>query len=90
MQTPPLTAWFVHASAEHSYLYFFFRTASVKARCVFFFELSLVCAVLTDDLQLARVEVARCRVEETSADDFFFLASFATAAASAFLSWLSL
>jgi hypothetical protein len=86
----------VHPSAEHVYLYFFRLTFFNDSR--FLFE-SLFCTIFTVGLLrtaagVARVEDARRRVEETSADAslFFFLTSFtaaavaAAAAASTFLS----
>jgi hypothetical protein len=103
MHTPPFLAIFVHPSAEQSYLYFFFRTAFFEACSSpsvkdsrFLLEGCVFCADFRDDLlrvaaELARVEVARRRVEEASVDEFFFFlaSSFAAAtaaAASAFLS----
>jgi hypothetical protein len=99
-----LTAIFVHPSAEHFFLSYFFRatflvvcSSSFVDDFRFLFEpFVLLFTAFTDDLlrtaEVARVEVARRRVEETSADDFsVFLLLFASAAAaSAFLSWLSL
>jgi hypothetical protein len=95
----------VHPSAEHIFLSYFFRTAFLGATSSFadddsrfLFEAHVFFTLFTDDLLGAaadlRVEDARRRVEEASADEFvvfFFLeVSFAAAAASDFLSWLSL
>jgi hypothetical protein len=107
MHTPSLTAIFVHSSAEHIFLFRFRATFLGACSTIpmgnfrFLFEaLVFFTTPFADDLlraaEVSRVEDARRRVEETSADKsfFFFLASSfaaaATAAASAFLSWLSL
>jgi hypothetical protein len=93
----------VHSSAEHLFLYCFWTTflgawSSSFGGSRFLFDLPFSRAAFTTGLlravtEVARFEDVRRRVEETSADEsFFFLISFATvaAAASAFLSWLSL
>jgi hypothetical protein len=94
----------VHPSAEHIFLFLFRATflrvcSSSSADFRFLVDAFVFFTAFADNLlllaaELARVELARRRVKETSAgeflDFFFFLASFAAAAASAFLSWLSL
>jgi hypothetical protein len=97
----------VHPSAEHIFLYCFLATflgacsPSFAVGFRFLVVAFVSCEAFADDLlrvpaEVARVEVARRRVEETSTDDFFFFlalfaaATAAAAAASAFLSWLSL
>jgi hypothetical protein len=94
MQFPPSLAIFVHPSAEHIFLYCFLATflgtcsPSFAVGFRFLVVAFVSCEAFADDLlraaaELARVEVARRRVEETSADDFVFSVLFAAAAAAA-------